>query len=397
MVLIVLGIAAYPSVKSVIVSQFVGVVVAREGRVEATVSGQGFVIRYETILPSPATGALSVSMAEGDRVRTGSEVARLSDTEERREAESRIGELEAQLARFNAEVAAEEAALASEIIEAAARVLSEADDLRTACIASDFSRMEETARGLAAAGKRRQAAESRLAVIRAERGSLEQDLMTARGTLEQTVFAVLAPLAGIVSYCLDGLEDTLSPESIGRYTTRQLLTMVGRSNSMVRDRLQAGDPVAKIIGDREAFVAVVVAGSQADRLAGVRDVTLRFPEFEGRRETPARLHHVGEREANGYCLVTYATTELLSGMVSARQVSATIILHAYSGTVIPRKAVVTRGGEDGVFILDRGTCRFRPVTVRGGNESEVVVTGLGVGTPVISTPGWVEEGMRIGG
>jgi hypothetical protein len=64
--------------------------------------------------------------------------------------------------------------------------------------------MEETARGLAAAGKRRQAAESRLAVIHAERGSLEQDLMTARGTLEQTVFAVLAPLAGIVSYCLDG-------------------------------------------------------------------------------------------------------------------------------------------------------------------------------------------------
>jgi putative membrane fusion protein len=376
----------------------VGVALAREGRVEETISCQGFVIRHETVLRSPVTGTVSLSLAEGERARAGAEVAQLADAEERREAAAAVARLEAELAAYDAERGPEKEALEAELAAIRAEGQAQAENLRLACLAADFPGIDASSRALAVAGRRRRDAEDRLAVIREGRERLEQELAAAEGALERSTFPVFAPGAGVVSYCLDGLEEILTPDSIGRYTTRQVLAMVSRPVFTAEEtRLRAGEPVARIVSDREVLLAVVVTNSQADRMVAVRDVTLRFPAFEGRREAAARLHHVGERERNGYCLITYATGELLDGMVSGRQVEAVIVLKTLSGTVVSRKAVVQRGGMDGVFVLDRNVCRFQPVEVRGGNEDEVVVKGLPAGTPVITTPWLVDEGLRLGG
>jgi len=65
---------------------------------------------------------------------------------------------------------------------------------------------------------------------------------------------------------------------------------------------------------------------------------------------------------------------------------------------VPGKAVVRRGGQDGVFTVDGAarTCHFRPVTVIGGSGDQVVVEGLPTGTEVVSNPWLVKEGLRIG-
>lgn len=392
-----LGVGGYSVLRNVILSRLVGIVVAREGQVEETVRGQGFVIRHETLLRSPVSGTVTLTLGEAERARSGAEVANLSDTEEKKHAEERVTRLQADLDAYNSSHQAEEAALVEELVAARGEAGLEADELRAACLGNDFPRVESVTASLAALGKREEAAAARLKTIRSERAALEESLATAKVALAQSVFPVTAPVAGIVSYCLDGLEETLTPENIGQYGTRQVLTMEGKAVVTVdRSRVRAGDPVAKVIRDSEAFVSVIVTNSQADLLAGVRQVTLRFLKFEGRRETPAALFHVGEREKNGYTLVTYVAQELLEGMVTARQVDTTVVVHTYSGTVLPRKALVRRGGEEGVFVLEKTEVHFRPVAVKGGNDEEVVVEGLPPNTPVISTPWFVKEGMRIG-
>lgn len=387
----------YSTVKSLVLSQLVGITVARDGRVEETVSGQGFFIRRETVLRSPVTGTVTLRLEEGDRARGGAEVLNISDTRERREAEARVAAMEAELESFTEEHAAEEQALEAVMASSRRSALEAAARLRQACRGGDFTSMDEAALSLSEAVREVAGAEERLAHIREERARLEEALEAARVVLDRAVFPVVAPSPGVVSYCLDGLEDTLTPENVGRYRTAQILTMVGRLERVTDgSRVEAGDPVAKIIADTGVFVAVVVTNSEADTLVGVSEVTLRFAEFEGRREAEARLYHVGEREKSGYCLVTYETSELLDGMVSTRQASATVIIRVHAGTVIPRKALVRRAGQDGVFVVQKGVCRFRPVTVEGGDEDEVVVTGLPVGTPVVTTPWLVDEGTDIG-
>jgi len=390
-------LGGFSLLRSAVVPLLVGTVIAREGQIEETVVAQAVIIRHERVLRSPVTGTVTLTLPEGSRARAEAVVANLSDTEERQQAEQRVAQLEADLEAYDEAHAEEEQALLAELERTRAEGLSLASRLRSACVAADPVQAGRTSLDLAAAWRREADASGRLEEIRKDRAAIVEALDTARLALAQSLFPVLAPEAGLVSYCLDGLEETLTPASVGRYATKDLLSP-GRQGSATVDqaRVEAGDPIAKVISDREAFVATVVKNSEADRLAQVREVSLRFPAFTGRREARATLFHVGQRERNGYCVVTYRTGELLDGMVSVRQVEVTVVVEVHSGTILPRRALVHRGGQDGVFVLDVSVCRFRPVTVLGGNDKEVVVEGLEPRTEVISTPWLVQEGQRIG-
>lgn len=393
-----LALGGYTTIKTVLLSQFVGVVVARDGQVEELVSAKAFFVRHEKVLHSPVTGTIALALAEGARVRKDAEVASLSDVEERQQAEDRVAQLESDLTAFNNTNGAEEAALADAIAKSQAAAKAKAAALRVACLGSDFVAIGQDTAELASASRDQAEAAGRLDVIRQDRAAIEEALATARAALQQTIFPIPAPEAGFVSYSLDGLEETLTPDSIGDYGTKQLVTSVGALQVTAdQSRVDAGQAVAKIIGDTESYVSTIVTNQEAERLSAVNEVTLRFPAFEGRRETTAILFHVGDREKNGYCLVTYRVEGILEGMIPVRQVDASIVVQVYRGTVLPRKAVVHRGGEDGVFVLEGGlVCRFHPVDIVGESGGEVVVSGLDPGTQVISNPWLVREGTRIG-
>jgi len=392
------ALAGYTTVKAVLVSQFVRVVLAHEGRVEDVVHGQAYIIRHEVVLRSPVSGTVTLSLPEGARTRKDSEVASLSDIEERQQAEARVSQLESELEAFNAGNAAEEKSLAGTILEASEAARSGAARLRAACLAGDFTAIDRALSELASLKRQQADAAARLAAIRRDRSALEEALAAARATLQQVVFPVAAPQAGYVSYSLDGLEETLTPDSIGRYTTKDIVTLPRREVVTTdKAKVQAGDPIARIVADSEAYVSAIVTNGDADRLAAVKEVTLRFPSFAGCREVKADLFHVGGRERNGYCLVTYRTQGVLEGMVSAREAEVGIVAHVYVGVVLPRRAVVRRGGQDGVFVLENGVvCRFRPVTIVGEAAGQVVVDGLKDGTQVVATPWLVTEGTRVG-
>ncbi len=396
-IIVVLFLGGYSTIKAAILSHLVGVAVARDGRVEELIEGQAFFIRDETVLRSPVTGTLTFTLAEGERARAEEEVANLSDSLERREAEERLSQLQADLEAYDAEHSVEEAALREELAQIQSDSEAKAEALRLACAGSDFASIDTLTSELNDLGQRQVEASSRLEVIRKDRAEIEDALAAAQAAMAQVIFPVLAPAPGFVSYRLDGLEELLTPDTIGQYGTKQLLTMERTDHAATdQSKVAAGDPIAKIIGDAGAYVSLIVTNSQAERLSAAREVTLRFPTFEGERETAATLYHVGGREKSGYCLVTYATEKLLEGMISVRQAAATVVAKTYTGTVVPKKAVVHRGGEDGVFVLDVTVCRFHPVTVLGGDDEEIVVEGLNPGTPVISTPWFVKEGTVIG-
>jgi len=392
-----IGTGSFSTLKALVLAQLVGVVAARDGGVEEVLSGQAFIIREEVVLKSPVTGTVVLSLAEGERARHGAEVARLSDTQERRQAEALMARLEAELAAYDETHGAEQEALQDKVAQTRAEVEVEADRLRRACLEGDSAAIKRSADALRALGRSLAEAQTRLTALEEGRAALARQLDTARLALEQSVFPVSAPMPGLVSYRFDGLEGVLTPDNVGSYGTRQILSLVGHQAVVADgDRIASGQPVAKIVSNSGAYLSVVVTNSQADSLAEVSRVTLRFPEFDGLKETGASLYHVGARERNGYCLVTYVSDELLDDMVSVRQTETRIVLDTYHGTIVPRSAVVERDGQTGVFVLIRGKCRFQPVTVKGGNELEVVVEGISTGTPVITTPWLVEEGTDIG-
>jgi putative membrane fusion protein len=396
---LLLAAGGYATLKTMVLRQLVGTVVAQEGELEDLASGESILVRDETILRSPVTGTVTLTLGEGTRARKDAEIASLSDTEERQQAEAGVAQFEADLAAFNANNDAEEKTLVETIVALETETVQTAAGLRAACLASDFERIGRLTASFGTARRAMTETGRRLVSIRNDRAAIETSLATARAALSQAIFPVLAPGAGIISYSLDGLEETLTPESIGQYTTKQLLTMARRQATTAdQTRVHAGDAVAKLIGDGEAYVSVIVPNSEVGRLTLAREVVLRFPGFEGRRETVAFLHHIGNKERNGYCVATYRTQEFLDGMASVRQVKATIVVHIYRGIIVPLKAVVRRGGQDGVFTVDGAarTCHFRPVTVVGGSGDQVVVEGLPTGTEVVSNPWLVKEGLRIG-
>lgn len=72
----------------------------------------------------------------------------------------------------------------------------------------------------------------------------------------------------------------------------------------------------------------------------------------------------------------------------------TLVEHA---VLVPANAIATRGDRAGVFVVDGGVARFRPVRVgvKTSKQAQVLV-GLSPGERIVASPGdALQDGVRV--
>jgi multidrug efflux pump subunit AcrA (membrane-fusion protein) len=121
----------------------------------------------------------------------------------------------------------------------------------------------------------------------------------------------------------------------------------------------------------------------------VRIDTLKSGAFQGRIRgiVPSGDDVTRRYEIN---VVLPGDPSLVPGMFGR----AEIVLGMRKAPVVPRSAMVRRGGLDGVFVLDAGIARFRWLrTGRNLGDSVEVVAGLSGGETILAA---VNEAVRDG-
>lgn len=207
------------------------------------------------------------------------------------------------------------------------------------------------------------------------------------------IVTISAPVPGLLSFQLDGLEGTLVPHGLASVSTNFLEELVpSQRRTESGDMVSQGSLVGKIIDSFAWYFLASVPAEEVRGLDGAGTCRARFPFSRG-EAVRGRLAYWGE-EGDRVLLALEFDVDL-DGYLNERFIEAEIVLKQTSGVVLPASALETREDGTGVYTLEKGTVRFRPVEVLAEVDGEVAVSGIPPGLSVITNPALVREGQRL--
>lgn len=298
-----------------------------------------------SFIAAPRVGGRVVSVAVdlGDEVEQGQLVARIDDTTLRRD----LGVMKAELG-----VAKAERVAASKALTIAER---------------NYDRVQTLARQGVLSSQDLDAAQ-------AQKLDAEADVAVARARAARAEAAVRAAAARArearVVLAWDGGPDQ---------------RVVSRRHVDPGETIAANAPVVTVVDLSEVIVVVYVTEADHVRLRQGQAVTVRADSlphatFEGRVDRIAPVLDASSRQARVEMRIPNPEGELTPGMF----VRVSAVLDAIpEATSVPTDAVVERGGETVVFIVQDGVARAVPVRVRARGDDTAAVEGEGLGTSVV--------------
>lgn len=194
------------------------------------------------------------------------------------------------------------------------------------------------------------------------RGSYIKELTEEREKYESELTRgseyVVAPVAGMVSYRVDGIESTLSPNNLQELTEEKLENLGLKTGRIV----PVSNEEAKIINNFNVRIATSLS-SNAAKDAKVGDKVVIT--LSSGTEIEAKVEYVISQDESNKTLIIFKLNNLNDELIDYRKISFNITWWSKSGLKIPNDAIV----EDN----DGNTC---VVKERAGTYSKVFVKVL---------------------
>ena len=167
-----------------------------------------------------------------------------------------------------------------------------------------------------------------------ERNELENKLKT--GSEYQK-----APMSGIVSYRVDGLESTLSPDNFNAINEQYLESLDLKTNQII----SASNECGKIIDNFKCYIAVTMNSKEAMEAKTNDTVKIRIANTE---EESAKIVQINEE--SGKRTIIFQINKMNDVLINHRKISVDVIWWDVSGLKVPNQALIQ---ENGLYYVTR--------------------------------------------
>ena len=179
-------------------------------------------------------------------------------------------------------------------------------------------------------------------------GSHLKELYTKRTNLEQQLNSgaeyITAPISGIVSYKVDGLEDQLKPDNLANITDTYLESLDLKTGQIISSSTEYG----KVIDNFKCYIAVIINSELAQQAKIGDKVTLRISTTE---EDEAEIVQINE--GSGTRTIIFELNNMSQNLINYRKIAVDIIWWQKSGYKVPNQAIITKNvnGQDLNYII----------------------------------------------
>lgn len=345
---------------------------------DESVSVHGLLARQEQVLPAPG-GIVDVVLGEAEKVGVGQTVALVY-----RDSLAQSGQME--LEAVEREIRVLEQAMTEGItLESAARldedILQAVTLLRSDSALNQYGELEQQVLAVKSGVLRRgytYGEEGSAAALSARLRELKHRRSQLTSQTAQAVSRVEAQRAGVFSSLVDGYEQLLTPQTIGKLTP-------GRLSELAQAEPGVPESLGKLILDDTWYFAAIVPQPQTKQLSKGEQELVRFTgDFT--QDVEMTVEQVGQPE-NGQCVVLFSSERYLSQTTLLRECSAQLIFRSDSGLRVPKQAVhmvkttavdEQTGQESqqsrlGVYVLVAGRAEFKDVEVVAEGSDYYVV------------------------
>ena len=211
---------------------------------------------------------------------------------------------------------------------------------------------------------------------------------------QQAVSPIYASAAGVVSFCVDGLEQLATPDNVGPNLWSQL--QEHKADKVFRivpeSKIEAGQPVCKIAVDQDFCLLVQLPASEVViDVANWSSASVSSSDLKDGKRLPVDvIDHQGLGDQQ---LLLQVKSEQLSGAPRF----LTVNLHREGDTFcrVPRQAIVMKEQKPTIYIVEGALVKEQLVEILQQEKKHVIISGIAPGTQVIAKPEGLHDGEDV--
>lgn len=201
------------------------------------------------------------------------------------------------------------------------------------------------------------------------KGSYLNQLIEERKGYESQLNAgaeyVKAPMSGIVSYKVDGLEETLTPENFSSLSKEYLESLDLKTGKLVATNEESG----KVIDNFSCYIVTVSSSDEAKSAEIGKKIKIRL---SNNTEIPAEITNLIQEENQDVVMILKIEKQIQE-LINYRKISLELIWWDDSGLKVPNQAIVTVDNLDYVVRNRAGYLSKMLVKIKKQGEKYSIV------------------------
>lgn len=170
-------------------------------------------------------------------------------------------------------------------------------------------------------------------------GSYIKELISKRSEYEEKLNSgseyIKATISGVVSYRVDGIEETLTTENIEELTEQTLKGLNLKTGQTVPSSNERG----KIVNNYYCYIATVLDSEEAEEAKVGNSIKLQLPTGD---KIKAEIYAISQQES-GKKLITFKIEECVEKLINYRKISFEIIWWSANGLKVPNSSIIQEG------------------------------------------------------
>ena len=310
-----------------LIKQPTNVFTVEKGKLYKEETDIGYIIRNEKVVKgNNYKNGMEQIISEGEKAAVNENIFRYYSTNED-SLKSKIADLDVKIQEAMAE---EDESLFTSDMKLLENQID--DKLKNISQITDTSRLEEEKKEIddLVTKKAKTAGES------SPQGSYLRQLINERKGYENELNSgaeyVKAPMSGIVSYRVDGLEETLTPDNFSSLT-KEYLDSLNLSTGKI---VATSDEEGKVIDNFSCYIAAITSSEEAKQAEVGDDVKVRL---SNNAEIPAEITNI-IKEDDGDIIIILEVKKQIEELINYRKITFDLIWWDASGLKVPNEAIV---------------------------------------------------------
>ncbi len=200
-------------------------------------------------------------------------------------------------------------------------------------------------------------------------GTYLKQLYDQRTNLEEQLNSgaeyINAPISGIVSYKVDGLEETLTPNNFSSISKDFLENLKLKTGQLIA----TNDECGKIIDNSKCYIATITNSEEAKNTSIDKKVQIRL---SNNKVIDAKINYISQENEED-TLIILEINKQISELANYRKISFDLIWWSNTGLKVPNQAIVEENGLNYVVRNRAGYLNKILVKIESKNDKYSIV------------------------
>ena len=334
------------------------IVTVENGKISSEISTEGYIIREETVLKGENyKNGMSQIKAEGEKISIGENAFRYY-TKDEENLNNKIKELDNKIAEAQSQ---ESNIFSSDVKVIETEIENKINQMNNV---KDVQKIQEYKSELDELVKKK----TKIIGELSPSGSYMKKLIQKRSEYEKQLNSgseyMKAANSGVVSYKVDGLEETLNVNSIDNITEEYLNKLNLKAGQIVPSSTECG----KVVNNYYCYIATVLKKEDTEQLEEGKNIKVRLTNAD---EITAKVFKI--KEENNKNIVILKITKDVEELIEYRKINFDLIYWSYFGLKVPNSSIIKENDLNYVIRVRAGYKDKILVKVSKSNENYSII------------------------